>query len=189
MRNNTAEDYRSVTSSVLASQELRMPDDNPRNQRLPADYASQGSSPNEELREIARIHHREAKELLEHSQQAKAEGRDEEAKLLMDLWVAREARAVEFEKAARGEGGDPIVTEILDWQEDLCENYTPHSLEFFTEEELAKSKLPDELESPPQGRIDRAFEWLSTKQQQCTRRVLVAVYSFLKYIDGPESKR
>jgi hypothetical protein len=150
------------SEQALASQELRMSDDNRRNHELPADYASQGSSPTEELREIARIHHREAKELLEHSQQAKAEGREEEAKLLMDLWVAREERAEEFEKAARGEGGDPIVTEILDWQEDLCGNYTPPTMEFFTEEELASQELPEYLQAPPLGRIARAVAWFGS---------------------------
>jgi len=139
-----------------------MSDDNRPNQDLPADYASQSSSPTEELREIARIHHREAKELLEHSHQAKAEGREEEAKLLMDLWVAREERAMEFDKAARGEGGDPIVTEILDWQEDLCENYTPPTMEFFTEEELASQGLPEYLRAAPLGPIARAVAWFGS---------------------------
>jgi hypothetical protein len=171
---------------MLASQEKRMPSDNHQNQ--PPVYTFQGNSPADELLEIARIHHREAQELLEHSQQAKAEGREEEAKLLMDLWVAREERAVEFERAARGEGSDPVVNEILDWQEDLCETYTPHSLEFFTEEELAPKELPEEMKAPPSGRIGRAWAWLSRKRQQYTRRVLLAVYSFLKYIDGPGSK-
>jgi hypothetical protein len=164
-----------------------MSDDNPQNQ--PPVYSFQGNSPADELLEIARIHHKEAKELLEHSQQAKAEGREEEAKLLMDLWVAREERAVEFERAARGEGGDPVVNEILDWQEDICETYTPPSLEFFTEEELANSKLPDDLNPPPPGRIDRSLTWLLSKKEQCTRRLLLAVYSFLKYIEGPGGKR
>jgi acyl-CoA reductase-like NAD-dependent aldehyde dehydrogenase len=139
-----------------------MSNDNPQSQDQSSQYAFQGRLPTEELLEIARIHHKEAKELLEHAQEAKAEEREEEAKLLMDLSVAREERAQEFEKAAKGEGGDPIVTEILDWQEDLCGNYTPHSLEFFTEEELASSKLPDELESPPLGRIARFLAWFGS---------------------------
>jgi hypothetical protein len=145
---------------MLASQEESMSNDNPQNQ--PPAYTFQGNSPAEELLEIARIHHREAKDLLEHSQEAKAEGREEEAKLLMDLWVAREERALEFERAARGEGSDPVVNEILDWQEDICGSYAPPALEFFTEEELSHSELPDELQSPPLGPIARALAWLGS---------------------------
>jgi hypothetical protein len=164
MGDNTAEDDRSNTSWALIGQELRMSDDNRPNQDLPADYASQGSSPTEELREIARIHHREAKELLEHSHQAKAEGREEEAKLLMDLWVAREERAMEFDKAARGEGGDPIVNEILDWQEDLCELLYPT---YHWSSSQRRNWPPirnclSDLRAAPLGPIARAVAWFGS---------------------------
>ena len=58
-------------------------------------YTFLGSSPAEELLVVARIHHKEAKQLFEHAQEAQAEGRQEEAKLLMDLWIARRDMAEE----------------------------------------------------------------------------------------------
>jgi hypothetical protein len=54
------------------------------------------------------------------------------------------------------------VNEILDWQEDICGSYAPPALEFFTEEELSHSELPDELQSPPLGPIARALAWLGS---------------------------
>jgi len=90
-------------------------------------YTFQGSSPAEEFLEIARIHHKEAKQMFESADTAKAEGREEEARLLTDLAIARRERAEEFERAARGEGSDPIVTEILDWQKELSEGYIPYT--------------------------------------------------------------
>src|ERR1035437_6647917 len=106
-------------------QEECMPDNNPQDQ-TPV-YSSQGNLPAKEFLDIARIHYREAKQLLESAQQAQAEGRQEEAKLLTDLAIARRERAEEFERVARGEGSDPIVTEILDYQDDMCKNYTPYT--------------------------------------------------------------
>jgi hypothetical protein len=143
---------------MLAGQEDRMVDDNTQNQ-IPG-YSFQGSSQTDEFLEIARIHHKEAKQLLESAQVALAEGRQEEAKLLLDLGVARRNTAEEFEKAAKGEGNDPIVTEILDWQKDLCEGYTPYTSTYVPPDD----KLPDgwlqELQPPKLGRIARAVAWI-----------------------------
>jgi len=100
-----------------------MPDNNPQDQS-PV-YSSQGNLAAKEFLDIARIHQREAKQLFEGAQQAQAEDRQEEAKLLTDLAIARRERAEEFERVAKGEGSDPIVTEILDYQDDMCKNYTP----------------------------------------------------------------
>ena len=113
-------------------------------------YSFQGSSPAEESLEIARIHHKEAKQLFEGAKAAEAEGRAEEARLLLDLAVARRERAEEFERVAQGQCGDPIVTEILDWQEDLCETYTPPTLEFHSKEDLAAAMAagPDAILLP-----------------------------------------
>jgi hypothetical protein len=123
-------------------------------------YSFQGSSPADALYDIARIHYREAKQLEDNARTAEAEGRTEEAKLLKDLAIARKATADEFIKAAKGETGDPIVTEILDWQEDLSKNYTPHTPISLP----SQGKLPDdflaEFAPPPQGPIARFMAWI-----------------------------
>jgi hypothetical protein len=125
-------------------------------------YSFQGSSPADELLEIARIHRREAKQLFDNAHAAQAEGREEEARLLMDLAVARRERADEFERAARGEGSDPVVTEILDWQEDLCADYVPPTSNYTP----ADGELPEgwleEYSPPKRGRIARAVAWVGS---------------------------
>src|ERR1039457_6775139 len=90
-------------------------------------YTFLGHSPKEELLVIARIHHKEAKQLLERAQEAQAEGRQEEARLLTDLGIARRERAEELDKAAREEIDDPIVAELLENEEIMCKNYTPNT--------------------------------------------------------------
>jgi len=105
-------------------------------------YSFLGNSPGEKLLDVARIHHREAKQLFEGAEAAKAEDRQEEAKLLLDLAIAREATANEFEKAAMGEAGDPIVAEILDWQEDLAVHYTPFTSDYVPPEDDAPAAPP-----------------------------------------------
>lgn len=110
--------------------------------------------------EIAAIHHREAKQLFVGARDAEAEGRTEEAKLLHDLAVAREATAVEFEQAAKGEASDPVVTEILDWQEDLSQHYVPHSLSFTTGDEPPPPQFYEEMKPPQRGRLARAVAWV-----------------------------
>jgi hypothetical protein len=151
-------------------------------------YSFQGSSPAEESLEIARIHHKEAKQLFEGAKAAEAEGRAEEARLLLDLAVARRERAEEFERVAQGQCGDPIVTEILDWQEDLCETYTPPTLEFHSKEDLAAAELERISNSAPTGTIARASSWISLKKEQYTRRALSACYSLLQAVDRSVGK-
>jgi acyl-CoA reductase-like NAD-dependent aldehyde dehydrogenase len=123
-------------------------------------YSFQGSSPSAEFLEIARIHHREAKQLLESAHAAEAEDRKEEAKLLMDLAIARRERAEEFERAARGEGGDPIVAEILDGQQEVLNSYTPYTpTDIQTEGKLPEGWM-EEYAPPPSSRIARAVAWI-----------------------------
>jgi hypothetical protein len=125
-------------------------------------YSFQGSSPADELLEIAHIHHREAKQLFESAFAARAEDREEEARLLMDLAIARRERAEEFERAARGEGSDPVVTEILDWQEELSEEYTPYTSTYTPADgELPKGWL-EEYKQPHHGLIARAVAWVGS---------------------------
>ncbi|MGA9072048.1 MAG: hypothetical protein WB424_17425 [Terracidiphilus sp.] len=126
----------------------------------PPEFTSQFKSAAEDCLEVARIHRREAKQLLEGAQAAEAEGRREEARLLKDLAEAREATALEFEKTARGETKDPIVGEILDWQEDLCSAYEPHKLTFVTGNEPAPQQLVEELYQPPPGPLGRFVAWV-----------------------------
>jgi hypothetical protein len=96
----------------------------------PPVYHYRDDLPGGGLVDVANIHHREAKQLYIGAETAKAEGREEEAKLLLDLAVAREETANEFDKAAKGEVGDPIVAEILDWQEELSENFVPYTSDY-----------------------------------------------------------
>ena len=135
-----------------------MPDETKKYQQ--SDYIFKARSPAEDCLEIAKIHHREAKQLFDNASRSEAEGRLEEAKLLTDLAVAREAIAAEFESTARGESSDPIVAEILDWQEDLKEGYVPYSPTFVTGDEQAPEQLIEELKQPKPGLIARAVAWV-----------------------------
>jgi hypothetical protein len=137
-----------------------MPDNNPQDQS-PV-YSSQGNLAAKEFLDIARIHHREAKQLFEGAQQAQAEGRQEEAKLLTDLAIARRERAEEFERVAKGEGSDPIVTEILDYQDDMCKNYTPYAPPYSAPEKELPQSWIDEMKPPPLGPIARAVAWIGS---------------------------
>jgi hypothetical protein len=142
-----------------------MPDNNFDLQNQQPLYSFQGSSPADELLEIARIHHIEAKQLRQHALDAQAEEREEEAKLLMDLSVAREERALEFEKAARGEGGDPIVAEILDTQEEMRDGSVPRYIpSFIPKEDLFPLKFPNEEKSSLPKPIARILEWVKYKK-------------------------
>ncbi|MGO9777208.1 MAG: hypothetical protein ACLPM3_11545 [Terracidiphilus sp.] len=135
-----------------------MPDDKLQNQ--PPGLSIQGSAQAEEFLEIAKIHHREANKLFEGAAAAQAEDRQSEAKLLTELAVARRNTAVEFERAARGEGSDPIVAEILDWQEGLNEGYVPYAPTFVTGDEPVPEQLIEELKKPEPGLIARAVAWV-----------------------------
>ena len=135
-----------------------MPDETKKYQQ--SDYIFKARSPAEDCLEIAKIHHREAKQMFDNARSAEAEGRLEEAKLLTDLAVAREAIAAEFESTARGESSDPIVAEILDWQDNLKEGYVPYKPTFVTGDEPAPAQLIAELKQPQPGVIARAVAWV-----------------------------
>lgn len=103
-----------------------MPDDNPQDQ-TPA-YTFQGRSQTDELLDLANLYHKEAKQLFVRAQESLAQDRQEEARLLTDLAKAQQERANEFEKAARGESGDPLVAEItnnLQIQRNIDTSSTP----------------------------------------------------------------
>jgi hypothetical protein len=134
--------------------------DNPQNQ-APA-YSFLGSSPKEELLIVARIHHKEAKQLFERAQEAQAEGRQEEAKLLLDLGIARRDRADEMEKAAREEIDDPIVAELLENEEAMSKNYVPYTPTYTAPEDELPQSWKDELKPRPLGPIARALAWIGS---------------------------
>ena len=124
-------------------------------------YTFLDSSQADEYREIARIHRKEGKQLLEHAHQAEAEDRQEEAKLLMDLAIKWEERAEEFEKAARGEGGDPIVTEILESQDEMIEKTSiKYTAEFISEKDLPPARVPKHMQPLPPGNVERVIAWI-----------------------------
>jgi hypothetical protein len=126
-------------------------------------YTFLNEEPAEVFRELAGLHHKEAKQLLEHAQQAEAEDRQEEAKLLMDVMAAREQRAAELEKAARGEVEDPSVIEVLDGQQDILSHYTPNTMTFFKEDELPPATVPEHMRPRPPGRIALTMTKISNK--------------------------
>jgi len=123
-------------------------------------YSFQGSSPADQFLEMARIHHLEAKQLFESADKARAEDRQEEYKLLIDVATSREERAMEFERAARGECDDPVVSEINDGLEETRVNFTPYAPTVMTEEELLFTEVPEDFKRPPLGRIARAVAWV-----------------------------
>ena len=136
---------------------------------LKPSYTFIGTSPAAEHLECARIHVREAKQMEDSAKTAEAEGRVEEAKLLRDLANSRRQTALEFEKAARGEGSDPIVADILSDQEDIHKNYVPHQSHYAPKltaaEKEALEKLAEYTEPPPPSPIARAIAWFSGKKQ------------------------
>jgi acyl-CoA reductase-like NAD-dependent aldehyde dehydrogenase len=121
-----------------------------------------GRSSADEYLEVARIHNREAKQLFDRAQEALAEDRQEEARLLTDLAIARRERADEFERAAREEGGDPIVAEILDNEEAMCKNYIPYTPTYIAPEEELPQSWKDELKPRPLGPVARAVAWIGS---------------------------
>src|SRR5271157_1913695 len=137
-----------------------MPHNYPQNQAPACSFL--GSPAVQEYLNVARIHRREAQQLLERAQEALAEDRQEEARLLTDLAIARRERAEEFERAARGEGGDPIVTEILDYQDDMCKKYTPHTSTYSAPDEALPPGWLEEMKPPPLGSFARALAWIGS---------------------------
>jgi|CZKF01.1.fsa_nt_gi hypothetical protein len=137
-----------------------MPYNNPQDQT--PTFSSQGNSSAKEFLDIARIHHREAKQLFDSAQQAQAEDRQAEARLLTDLAIARRERAEEFERVARGEGSDPIVAEILDYEPNMVKNYTTNTPTYTAPDEELPQSWMDELKPPPLGPIARAVAWIGS---------------------------
>jgi len=131
-------------------------------------YTFIGTSPGDELLDVARIHRREVKQLLDSADASEAEGREQEARLLRAIAKERLDRAEEFEKAARGETKDPVVTEILSDQEETIKGYVPHSSDYAPKltdaEKDALANLAELTEPPPPSRIARAFSWFSGKK-------------------------
>lgn len=115
-----------------------------------------------EFLDIAHIHHREADQLFDGALQAQAEDRQEEAKLLNDLAIARRERAEEFERVARGECSDPIVTEILDYEPNMVKNYHANTPTYTAPNEELPQSWKDELKPPPLGPIARALAWIGS---------------------------
>ncbi len=123
-------------------------------------YTFQGGSPADQFLEIAHLHHLEAKQLFEGADKARAADRQEEAKLLLDLATSREERAIEFERAARGECDDPIVGEIIDGLEETRVKFTPYTPTFLTNEDLLSGPTPED--KPKLGPIARVVAWVGS---------------------------
>jgi hypothetical protein len=106
-----------------------------------------------EYLEIARIHHREAERLVSRAQTAQGEDRQHEAMLLTDLAIAQRERALEYEKAAKGEGNDPVVAEILDGLREQRSSFSP-----------AEGQLLGDMSGyPREGRFARAMAWITRR--------------------------
>ncbi len=130
---------------------------------LKPSYTFIGTPASAEHLEIARIHHREAKQMEESALASEAEGRLEEASLLRDLAKSRRETAMEFERAAKGQGKDPIVTDILSDQEETTKNFVPHESNYKVKLTAAEQEALDHLAEytapPPPSPIARAIAW------------------------------
>ncbi|MGA3009450.1 MAG: hypothetical protein ABSD72_04245 [Terracidiphilus sp.] len=128
-------------------------------QRKTSAYTFQGTSPADQFLEIARIHHLEAKQLFENAEKARLADREQEYKLLLDVATSREERAMEFERAAKGECDDPIVSEIVDGLDETRVKFTPYAPTLMTEEDLAYTPV---VEKPKHNPIARAVAWVGS---------------------------
>jgi acyl-CoA reductase-like NAD-dependent aldehyde dehydrogenase len=137
-----------------------MSSNNPQDQ--PPDYSFQGGSSKDGLLEVARIHRKEAQQLFDRAQEALAEDRPEEARLLTDLAVAQQTRAEEFEQAARDESGDPIVAEILNHQQPLHKHNITYTPTYTAPHEELPPDWLEELKPRPLGPIARAVAWIGS---------------------------
>jgi len=135
-----------------------MPDDNPQDQ--PPTYTFLGSSPADELLEIAQLYHRESRHLLLRAHEAQAADRQEEARLLTDLAISKREQAEEFEKAARGEGGDPIVADILKSEQSQRTSFTPFTSTYTSTEGDIPPEWIEEMKPRRLGPIARALAWI-----------------------------
>lgn len=136
-----------------------MPDDSPQD-KMPG-FTFQGRSQVDEQLEVARLYHKEANLLLERAQAALADDRQEEARLLLDLAKAQRERADEFEKAARGESGDPIVAEILNNLQTQRNNITSSTPTYTAPVEDIPFWVK-EMKPRPLGPIARAVAWIGS---------------------------
>jgi hypothetical protein len=136
-----------------------MPDNNPQKMLT---HPFEGITTVEECLNVARIHHREADQLFEGAQLAQAEERAEEAKLLLDLAIARRARGEEFERAARGEINDPIIAEIREFEPEMFKNFTPNTQTYVAPDAELPPEWYEETKRPPLGPFARALAWLGT---------------------------
>jgi hypothetical protein len=137
-----------------------MPEDNPQKQKSVYTYA--GNSPVEEYLEVANIYNKEAKQLFERAQQALAEDRQEEARLLTDIAISRREKAEEFEKAAKEKSNDPIVAEILSYQQEILDSYIPHTPTYTAPEDDLPANWLEEYKRPPLGRFARFVAWFGS---------------------------
>jgi hypothetical protein len=144
----------------VSGEEVCMPDNSPQDRLLTHPF--KGITTVEECLNVARIHHREANQLVEGAQRAQAEGRREEANLLTDLAVARRATAEEFEKVARGEANDPIVAEIREGEPEMFKNYTPNTPTYKAPDEELPPEWYEEMKRPQLGPIARAMAWIGS---------------------------
>jgi hypothetical protein len=143
---------------MFAGQEENMSDEG--YQEGDPGYTFLGSSPAEKFRELAGLHLKEAKQLRERAREVEEEGRVEEAKLMLDVAAVREQRAAELEKAARGEGDDPSVAEVLDGEKEVLDAYVPPSMLFIRPEDLPPATVPMHMRPIPPGRVDKALAWI-----------------------------
>jgi len=123
-------------------------------------YTFLGSSPSETFSDLAVLHRKEAKQMRERAREAEEEGLHEEAKLLIDVAISREQRATELEKAARGEGEDPSVVEVLDGEKEALSAYVPPTTSFIRLEDLPPATVPMHMRPLPPGNIERAWAWI-----------------------------
>jgi len=79
---------------------------------------------------VARIHYKEAKQLFDRAieAQAKTAGRNQVVDGPGDRTASKGRRVRE---GSQRRGDDPIVTEILDSQEEMCVKFTPMRQHFF----------------------------------------------------------
>ena len=81
--------------------------------------------------------------------------------MLTDLAIAKREKAEEFEKAARGEGNDPIVADILKSEQTQRTNYTPFTSTYTAAEEDIPPWV-EEMKPHRLGPIARAVAWIGS---------------------------
>jgi hypothetical protein len=149
-----------VFSRRFAGQEENMSDEG--YQEGPPTYTFLTEEPADEYRILAEMHQKEAKQLLELARAAEAEDRQQEARLLMDVSAFRLSRAEELERTALGERDDPSVTEALAGEEEILSTYVPHSMAFFSEDELPPATVPMHMRPREPGGILRTWAKISS---------------------------